>query len=153
MEKKRIPSDLNVVLGLWLVAAPFLLGYAFFAPAMWNSIVVGVAVAAMAAWRAFGHAGAWAAWGNLFLGAWLMVSPWMYDYTALNAAVLNDVLVGGAIAILALVSVFALRHNEERWQKGQVFASAEPEGRDPFMAEKDTHDHMPPHRDEHDRRF
>lgn len=127
LERERIPSDLNMIVGLWLIAAPFALGYAHFAPARWNDIVVGLLVAAFAAWRAFGHAGGWAAWVNLFLGGWLLVSPWMYGFTHLNAAVVNDVLSGSAIALLALVGVFTLRHNEEHWRKGEIFASAEPE--------------------------
>jgi len=41
----------NLVLGLWLVAAPFALGfYTSAAAAAWNQIVVGVLIAAAATW-------------------------------------------------------------------------------------------------------
>ncbi|MFP5503028.1 MAG: SPW repeat protein [Candidatus Sericytochromatia bacterium] len=142
MDKRRIPSDLNLVLGVWLIVAPFALGYAYFEAAMWNSIVVGLLVAAFAAWRGFGHAGGWAAWANVILGAWLLASPWMFGHAAIQAALFNDVIVGAAIGALALASAFALRHNEETWGKGQVFASAEPDERDRFMAERARHDHL-----------
>lgn len=38
------------VLGLWLVASPWLLGFAAARHAMWAHVVIGVLVAAMSAW-------------------------------------------------------------------------------------------------------
>jgi hypothetical protein len=41
----------NAVLGLWLIVSPWVLGYsAMVAAAMWNQVVVGLIVAALAAW-------------------------------------------------------------------------------------------------------
>jgi len=41
----------NLVLGLWLIAAPFALGfYASAAAAAWNQVVVGVLIAGAATW-------------------------------------------------------------------------------------------------------
>ena len=42
----------NVVLGLWLIAAPFVLGYSGTAAPLWNDIIVGVVVAALGTWSA-----------------------------------------------------------------------------------------------------
>jgi hypothetical protein len=40
----------NVGLGVWLVLAPFILGYSATAIAMWNDIVVGIVVVVLAIW-------------------------------------------------------------------------------------------------------
>lgn len=45
-------SWINVLIGLWLIIAPFVLGYNGLTAAFWNSIVVGVIVAAFGAWSA-----------------------------------------------------------------------------------------------------
>ncbi|MCL6450535.1 MAG: SPW repeat protein [Acetobacteraceae bacterium] len=35
-----------MVLGLWLIAAPFVLGYSRLTTALWNDVIVGIVVAA-----------------------------------------------------------------------------------------------------------
>jgi hypothetical protein len=42
-------SWVNVIAGLWLVAAPFVCGYSDVAPARWNDMIVGIVIAALAA--------------------------------------------------------------------------------------------------------
>lgn len=41
---------INVVVGLWLIASPWLLTYAGMASMTWNQVIVGLAVVALAAW-------------------------------------------------------------------------------------------------------
>ena len=43
---------INVVAGLWLVIAPFILGYSVVAAALWNDIIVGIVVVVLAGWAA-----------------------------------------------------------------------------------------------------
>jgi hypothetical protein len=45
-------NGIILVLGLWLIAAPFVLGFAATPSLLWNNLVVGVVVAALGAWRA-----------------------------------------------------------------------------------------------------
>lgn len=40
----------SVVLGLWLVVSPWILGFSGLVTAMWNAVIVGVVVAALALW-------------------------------------------------------------------------------------------------------
>jgi hypothetical protein len=56
----------------------------------------------------------WQDWGNLLLGAWLFVSPWVIPYPsdAPNAA-WNAHLLGAAIVIFAAVAVYMPRMWEE----------------------------------------
>lgn len=42
---------LNVVAGLWVVVAPWILGFAAITSAMWAHVVLGLLVAAAAAWK------------------------------------------------------------------------------------------------------
>ncbi|MCD6291704.1 MAG: SPW repeat protein [Anaerolineae bacterium] len=42
----------NAVLGAWLIIAPFILSYSHTTTAMWNNIIIGVIVLALAAWAA-----------------------------------------------------------------------------------------------------
>ena len=41
----------NLVLGAWLVVAPWALGFAALAAAAWNHVIVGALIAALAAWE------------------------------------------------------------------------------------------------------
>jgi hypothetical protein len=43
------PSWLNIILGLWLIISPFFLGF-ITVSALWNNIILGIIVAALAAW-------------------------------------------------------------------------------------------------------
>jgi len=41
----------NGVLGVWLVASPWILGFAALTTAVWNHVVVGLLIVALAAWE------------------------------------------------------------------------------------------------------
>lgn len=43
---------INVVAGIWLIIAPFVLGYSVVAAALWNDIIVGIVVVVLAGWAA-----------------------------------------------------------------------------------------------------
>jgi uncharacterized membrane protein len=44
---------INVVLGVWLVIAPWVLGFSAVAAATWSHVILGIVIAALAAWRAW----------------------------------------------------------------------------------------------------
>ncbi len=43
---------INAVLGVWLIAAPFVLGYTGVTYALWSDVIVGIAVAVLGGWAA-----------------------------------------------------------------------------------------------------
>ena len=43
---------INVILGVWLISAPFIIGYTSVAAALWNDIIVGLVAALLAGWAA-----------------------------------------------------------------------------------------------------
>lgn len=45
----------NFVLGLWLIIAPFALGYRTVPTATWNNVIVGIVVAVLSIIRALEH--------------------------------------------------------------------------------------------------
>lgn len=45
-------SWVNLILGLWLIVAPFILGYANTTP-RWNDVIMGLIVGGLAAWSAY----------------------------------------------------------------------------------------------------
>ena len=46
--RQMLPTWLSGLLGLWLLAAPFVLGYPSGSPAMWSDIVTGIVLAGLA---------------------------------------------------------------------------------------------------------
>lgn len=101
-------SGLNLLLGLWLVIAPFLLSYATSA-SRGNDITIGVIIALLAAFRLLGaYRAAWLSWLNALLGIWLIVAPFILGYDS-SSALWNDVIVGLFIAFLGLWSATASR--------------------------------------------
>jgi len=56
----------------------------------------------------------WQDWGNLLLGAWLFISPWIMQYPAgVPNAARNAHLLGAAIVIFSAVAVYIPRVWEE----------------------------------------
>ena len=101
MKVKHWQDPVNLVLGLWLVATPWIFQFAGEAAPMWNAVVVGVVVAAIALSTLF-KAQAWQEWANAVLGLWLVASPWALGFAAIAAALWNAVVVGVVVAALAL---------------------------------------------------
>jgi hypothetical protein len=90
---------IEVALGLWLVASPFLLGVTR-QPAAWAAILAGVAVVTLAV-DAFYYPEIVEEWGNLAVGIGLAASPWLLGYDGDRAAMINALACGVAIAALS----------------------------------------------------
>ena len=43
---------IDAVIGIWLIVAPFVLGYTTVTAALWNDIIVGIVVVVLSAWAA-----------------------------------------------------------------------------------------------------
>lgn len=106
-EQIMLASGGNLLLGLWLIAAPFVLTYAS-ANARGNDIILGLLIATMAAFRVFGAYGrAWLSWANALLGVWLVVAPWVLGYSSLMHPTWNDVIVGILVIVLGVWSALS----------------------------------------------
>lgn len=87
-----------VLLGLWLMAAPYVLGYE--EPASHSDHVLGPLIASIAA-IAMWEITRGLRWVNLLLALGLIVAPWVFGFE--RAALVNSVIVGVAVAGLSLV--------------------------------------------------
>jgi hypothetical protein len=101
LSARRWQDMLILVLGLWLVASPWVLGYASNSPHAMNAYIVGTAVAVLAAFDLY-RTYMWAVVANLLMGAWITVSPWVPALTDRGAMMTNSVIVGAAVVVLAL---------------------------------------------------
>lgn len=101
MSVKHWQDPANIVLGLWLVISPWILSYQTETSALWNALIVGALVAALAAYELF-EVKAWEEWTSVALGVWLVISPWVLGFSMMTAAMWNAVIVGLAVAVLAL---------------------------------------------------
>jgi hypothetical protein len=99
-------SGLTLLAGIWLIIAPFVLGYSGGDP-IWNDVVFGAIVAV------FGLAGLaglfrrmpLVGWLISLIGAWLFASAFWLD--AGSAAQTNDVIFGIVVFVLGLAGVAA----------------------------------------------
>jgi len=101
MKMKHWQDPISLLAGLWMVVSPWALAYSGAVNPMRNAVIAGALVAAIAFTALYG-AQAWQEWANLLIGAWLIVSPWLLGFGALQVATLNAVVVGVAVTGLAL---------------------------------------------------
>ena len=91
----------NLVLGVWLILSPWLLGFSGTPAAMWNAVLVGVVVGLMALMHLRGGP-MWEEWVSVVLGVWLLLSPWILGISGMGNAMWNAVIVGLLVGALAL---------------------------------------------------
>ena len=104
----QIASGLNALVGLYEIAAAWILGYSGLGTPTTNAVIVGIIVAVLAAIRAFGAFGsAWLSWVNVLFGLWLIIAPFVLGYT--GAPRTNDIIVGIVVAVLGAWSALASR--------------------------------------------
>jgi hypothetical protein len=98
-------AAVNLVLGVWLILAPMVLDHERGSPPYWNDLAVGWAVLLLSVTRmAMPVALARLGWLVAFIGLWLVAAPFVLGYgAATTAATVNDVVVGLAVASLALL--------------------------------------------------
>lgn len=97
-------SGINVIAGVWLIIAPFVLGYAALEAILWNDVIIGAAVAAFALFRTSQpNQFESLSWINFVLGIWLIIAPFIIGHSALGAgeALWNDIIIGVIIVALA----------------------------------------------------
>ncbi|MBW7925864.1 MAG: SPW repeat protein [Burkholderiaceae bacterium] len=99
---------IEVALGLWLVASPFVLGLETTQAAAWSAMVAGVAIVTFAV-DAFYYPEIVEEWGNLAIGLLLLASPWLLGYAPVRIATINAVVCGVAIAALSFSTVGDIR--------------------------------------------
>lgn len=98
---KRWQDQVILLLGLWLFISPWVLDYQAESPIALNAYLAGAVIALLAVFDLY-KTYAWAVVVNLLAGVWVAVSPWVEAFADRNAMMTNCVIVGAAVAILAL---------------------------------------------------
>lgn len=100
-ERTRWQDWANLIFGVWILVSPAVLVMDTGGVAAWNAYVLGIAVGVIAIIALIQPAG-WEEVINLLLGLWLLASPWILGFSAVSAAVTNQVIFGLLIVVGAL---------------------------------------------------
>lgn len=98
---------LEAILGLALVIAPFALGYRDNSAAMWGSVVIGLLVMAVSAYKAYTKKPErWEGWVNVVAGIVAVLLPFIFGFSALATALWTMALIGILIAVLSGIVLY-----------------------------------------------
>jgi hypothetical protein len=84
--------------GAWLIASPWVLGYSGELTPMLNTVFPGAVLVAAELANVEGHERA-EEWVDVFVGLWLVVSPFLFGFDSSKPAAVNSV-AAGALTIL-----------------------------------------------------
>ena len=104
---------------IWLFISPAILGFFDYNAA--TLVAMGLAIAAILTTQlGIAKQEPWAEWLNLILALFLVLSPWIFGYSAMLLATWNAVAAGAVLALFAvwaMVSEYAEMH---RYKHGQT---------------------------------
>lgn len=99
MNMRRWVDWVNIMLGVWLIASPWLfIAVGGYERAAWNSWSVGAGIVTLA-FVAMYKPAVWSDMVGIMLGAWLIASPWLLRFdsaVAANAVITGMLVVGYA---------------------------------------------------------
>ena len=84
-----------------MIVSPWALNYSADKNPTWTAVTLGILIG-LAALFALYRVMAWEEWGNVVLGVWLVISPWVLSFSNITTAMANAVIVGVVVALLAL---------------------------------------------------
>lgn len=99
--KTKWMSWTNGILGLLLLIAPFTFGYSGLRAAFWNSMVIGILIAAFSFWEAFNVESSGVSSILSVLGIWTIFAPYLLGYAAIRSAFWINLIIGLIVAVLA----------------------------------------------------
>lgn len=111
-EQQRWQDQVNMILGAWLIFAPFLGIGGVNDVAAWNSYLSGAVVAILAI-AALSRPQMWEEWINLLVGIWLIIAPFVLGFATQAGPTWNQVILGvliGGDAAWAMLQKTGGRH-------------------------------------------
>ena len=100
----------SLLLGAWMLLAPFVLNYSHTAATV-NELIIGAGIVGLSWWRLRVNDGAWMSWALAGAGLWLIFSPFIFGYSK-TATYWNELFFGIVLIILMLSSVSgSIRHH------------------------------------------
>jgi hypothetical protein len=98
---KHWQDPVNAALGAWLLVSPWVLGFEGVVVAVLSTLAIG-ALLIVCNLGAISVPQAWEEWLDALLGAALMLAPVVLGFDAVDAALLNALVIGGAVTLLAV---------------------------------------------------
>jgi hypothetical protein len=98
---KRWQDQLILLLGLWFFITPWVFGYPIPSLQAWTAFISGAVIVLLAAFDLY-KTYFWAVTINLLVGIWVAVSPWVLGLAGNPELTWNSLIVGLAVAVLAL---------------------------------------------------
>jgi hypothetical protein len=105
---KRV-SWINLILGIWLIISPMLVGYSASHIPAGNNVILGVLLIASSWWILVSDA-IEVGWFQILCGIRLIIAPFVLGYHALTSAMANDVIVGIIAVIVGGIEAQAMAH-------------------------------------------
>lgn len=100
----RLLPVINMALGIWLLISPYLLGFTLVDAARINNAAFGPFILWIAIARlAVQTKARWVSWINVVFGVWIAASPFVLGFTDQPKPLLNNIVVGLTVALVALV--------------------------------------------------
>lgn len=101
----RLLPVIDMALGVWLLASPYLLGFTLVEAARINNgafgpFILWIAIARLAAQ----DRARWVSWFNVALGILVAASPFLFGFADQLKPMINNIVVGLIVALVALVS-------------------------------------------------
>jgi drug/metabolite transporter (DMT)-like permease len=122
VDRKEVAGVGNLLLGVWVLVSPVMLGFAASQQpkACWNAFAVGVAMMLVMmvfeGSRDFQKPKVWRPLVNLLLGLWLMLSPWILGFET-HIAARNSTTVAGILLVGLALWAMTLDIDMRRWMR------------------------------------
>lgn len=112
---KRWQDQVILLLGLWLIASPWVMGYPSDSPPTTNAVIAGIIMAAMAAFDLY-KTYVWAVVLNLVVGAWVAVPSWFIGVLQDRVMMSSLIATGAATVILGLWELRTDPELHQQWR-------------------------------------
>lgn len=113
----------ELVVVIWIFVSPVVLGFFAYNAETLTAMMV-AAVASLTTQLRIAKQQPWEEWFNLTLAVFLVLSPWIFGYTAAVAATWNAVLAGLLLAIFATLALFDEYAHLRNVDQGQTHGPA-----------------------------
>ena len=107
----RTSSAICLIAAVWFFVSPFAFSGVSEQHNAWNAWLIGALIFVVSCARMVNPLHSTPlCWVNAILGAWILISPWVFDYTANSPRFMNSLAVGAVIAGFALFSASSTHH-------------------------------------------
>jgi hypothetical protein len=97
-------DSIELVIGLWLLVSPLVLGF-FSSPTAAMTTIAVATVVFFVSQLGIANQQPWEEWVNLIAAVILIASPWLFGYASIVAATWNAIVAGGFLVLLTALQM------------------------------------------------